>query len=107
MKVRLIGSPVGDDSADRGTVERRVRLVVGRRAAGVSQVEVVLSRSTPSMSGARDASAQRLRCRIRTRLADGELIVVEESGPTTEAALDAALWRLDHRLARPRARRSA
>ncbi len=107
MRVRLIGTPVGEGSVDRGTIERRIRLVIGRRAPGISQVEVVLSRVTPAKPSTKGESAPLLRCRVRARLVDGELIVVEESAPTPEAALDAALWRLEHRLSRPRTRRSA
>ncbi len=107
MRVRVIGMPVGADSLRPGSVERRIRLVVGRRAAGISQVEVVLARFDPPTHGARQTSRHQLRCRVRARLADGELIVVEETGPTTDEALEAAMWRLEHRLDRPATRQSA
>ena len=97
MRVSLSG--VGGQPAPpemRRRVERRLRLVVGRRTGIVSHVDVQVVPGEESIPG----QGARHRCRIRARLAGGRTVEVEEAGADIDAALEVAAWRLDRRLDR-------
>jgi ribosome-associated translation inhibitor RaiA len=98
MRVRFIeGTRPSANPGLRGRVERRLRLVVGRRAPSIVSVEVSLESLV-----AADASSPsaRHRCRIHARLVSGGSVEVEEFGTDVEHAIDVAAWRLDRRLER-------
>ena len=77
MRVSLSGTAGRGASPEvRRRVERQLRLVVGRRTALVSHVEVQMEpHAAPGSSG-----RGRQRCRIRAHLASGRTVEVEEAG---------------------------
>ena len=98
MRVRFVdGVHSSSTPGLRGRVERRLRLVVGRRAPSITSMEVSLASWV-----AADAlsPAARHRCRIHARLVSGGSLVVEEFGTDVDHAIDVAAWRLDRRLER-------
>jgi len=97
MRVRLFGDDGLAPANMRRRLERRLRLVVGRRAPSISSVEVYVSRARSEEPA---AAAARHRCRIRARLQDGSVVHVEEEGEDVDAAVGVAAWRLDRRLDR-------
>jgi hypothetical protein len=87
----------------RSRVERRVRLVVGRRVSAIDVISIALTEpsSTTFASGPPGSLHS---CRIRARLVGGESLMVEEQARGRDAAVEAATWRLARRLARVDAR---
>jgi ribosome-associated translation inhibitor RaiA len=104
MRIRFLDVTDDEEVDRRARVERRLRLVVGRRAPRISLVEVSLS-FVPADGAAPGDGAHR--CRIRARLVGGEEVVVDEQARDLEAAVEVASWRLDRRLSRPASRASA
>ena len=97
MRVRFIDGADASAPGLRGRVERRLRLVVGRRAPSIVSMEVSLA----ALAGEEALSpAGRHRCRIHARLVSGGSVVVEEFGTDVDHAIDVAAWRLDRRLER-------
>ena len=79
----------------RSAIERRIRLALGRHAAGIDRAQVTLS---PAQDGGNGS-----RCRIHVRLRRGESLAIEDHAADPHAAAAAAAWRLEHRLERRRA----
>jgi len=104
LKIRWLDASEAPPLEMRSRIERRVRLVVGRRAPIIDVLAIGLT--GPSFDGrVVDASTSSLhRCRIRVRLAGGGGVVVEEQAAALDGAIEAATWRLSRRLARLSAR---
>ena len=79
----------------RLAVDRKVRLALGRHAAGIGRAGVTLS------GGGRARAAHR--CRLRVLLRDGEDLSEEAHAEDAPSAAAAAARRLAHRLERRRA----
>jgi len=94
MQLR-IQAPDDLPAQTRAAIERRVRLSLGRHAAGIERAQVTLA---PSLEGPLAS-----RCRIRVRLREGETLAVEDRAEDPRSAVAAAAWRLDHRMQRRRA----
>ncbi len=100
MKIRWLDVPADLSLDIRNRVERRVRLVIGRRAPVIEVVSIGLS-GPPGQDGPAATDAPALhRCRIRVRLAAGGDLVVDERSVGRDAAIEEATWRLSRRLAR-------
>jgi len=97
VKLRIVDRDLDLAPTTRQELERRLRLALGRHAAGVAAARVTLAEAEPVRAIAEPA----VRCRIRARLRRGESLVFEEQAPDARAALAAAAWRLAHRLDRP------
>lgn len=78
----------------RAALERRLRLTLGRHAAGIERAHVTLFPSEQRPPA---------RCRIRARLRGGGSLAVEDGGDDPGSATAAAAWRLELRLQRHRA----
>ncbi len=76
----------------RRAIERRLRLVIGRHAAGIARLHLTLSRSRSP------TEAETSRCRIRVDLRQGTTLTVEDAAADPSAAATAAAWRLQRRL---------
>ena len=92
MIVRHRKGPDEIAADERRRIEARVRLVLGTAASRVKTVDLGLGRD-----GARDGT-EAARCRIRLGLEDGHAVAIDERGPRLEEAVEAALWRLSHRV---------
>jgi ribosome-associated translation inhibitor RaiA len=97
MRIRFVEGAQGSAPGLRARVERRLRLVVGRRAPSITSMEVTLAALV--VADALSPTA-RHRCRIHARLVSGGSVVVEEFGMDVDHAIDVAAWRLDRRLER-------
>jgi len=94
MQLR-IQAPDDLPAQTRAAIERRVRLALGRHAAGIERVRVTLARRLEGSLASR--------CRIRVRLREGETLAVEDRAEDPGSAAAAAVWRLEHRMQRHRA----
>ena len=83
----------------RAAIERRVRLNLGRRAAGIDRALVTLE-------SVRNGGPVH-RCRIRVRLQQGQRFTIEDHAEDPLTAAGAAALRLEHRLDRLRAAQAA
>ncbi len=79
----------------KNAIERGVRLDLGRYSAIIAEARVALSPSRRCDFGEKQS-------RIRIRLRNGEALLGEGCGADPKEALDAAMWRIEHRLARRR-----
>lgn len=92
IRIRVQHLDISDDA--RTTIERRLRLAIGRHAAGIDRALVSLQ---PPLHGGGGSC-----CRIRLRLRGGDTLAFEGQAEDVRMAADAALWRLEHRLERRR-----
>lgn len=90
MQLR-IQVPDGFPVDTRAAIERKVRLALGRRAAGIERTQVTLFASEGPAA---------VCCRIRIRLRNGERLAVEDGAEDPRAAAAAAAWRIEHRMQR-------
>jgi len=97
MRIRFVdGADVASPDLQR-SLERRLRLVVGRRAPSIQAIEVTLEALLAPDALSPGASH---RCRIRARLVGGGSVQVDEVGAGVDRAIEVAAWRLDRRLDR-------
>jgi hypothetical protein len=94
MRLRLSTRGIGLAESERDSIERLVRLSLGRHGARVRAVAVALQPS-PRMHG-----AGRVCCRIRVRLRDGRSWITEEHAPGVREAAFGASVRMEARLDR-------
>ncbi len=90
MQIQFRAQEIELPDETRAALERRLRLTLGRHAAGIDRARVTLG-PDPDGSGA-------LRCRVRLRFRDGRVLAIEDQAADPQAALAAAAWRLEHRL---------
>lgn len=96
MRLRLSTRGIGLAEGERDSIERVVRLALGRHGARVAAAAVGLQPS-PRMHG-----AGRVCCRIRVRLRDGRSWIAEEHAPGVGEAVFGASGRVEARLERER-----
>ena len=88
LRIRTLRAEVPAET--RTAIERRVRLALGRHAAGIDRAQVTLS---PALG-----ASTRDHCRIRVRLREGGSLAAEDEAEDLHAAVATAAWRLEHRL---------
>lgn len=93
MQIRIRAQHLDISNDARTTIERRLRLAIGRHAGGIERALVTLY---PPLDGGGSL------CRIRLRLRGGESLAIEGQAEDAPMAADAAVWRLEHRLERRR-----
>jgi hypothetical protein len=98
MQLRIQAVRLDVPAELRLAIDRRVRLTLGRHAAGIDRVQLTL---------ASDEGATASLCRIRARLRDGESLAVEDCAEGPKSAATAAAWRLSHRMQRRHAATAA
>ncbi len=94
MQVRIAASqqpPLAEDSAIQTSIERKIRLELGRHAAAVRHASISLSDADP---------AGTIRCRIAAQLRNGDRVEVDDAAPTVMGAAALAARRLEQRLDR-------
>ncbi len=97
MQLRVRAAEITLTPAERLSLERRLRLGVGRMASAVSMADVAISR-TAGPAGA----SNWVRCRITARLRQGGGLEISDEGESLTDAVSTATWRLSHRLERLR-----
>jgi ribosome-associated translation inhibitor RaiA len=95
MQLRIRAYQLELSPALRSSIERRLRLAVGRHVARVGMARITLS------GEGGDAS-----CRLSVQLRDGERLEIEDRAAQPLDATASAAWRLAHRLERRRANRT-
>lgn len=98
MQLRIRAQHLDVPADTRLAIERKVRLALGRHAAGIDLAHITLSPSPQGSPGNR--------CRIRVRLHQGESLAIEDCAEDLHAAAAAVAWRLQQRLDRQRAAHS-
>ncbi len=95
MRLRISAPRLELGADTRLAIERRVRLALGRHAAGIDRARVTLA---PSPSGRPE-----LRCRISLRPRQGQNLTVEDFADDARSAAIGAAHRLENRLESRRA----
>jgi len=93
MKLRMRAAGFELNPETRRSVERHVRLALGRHAPDIAEVRVGLARGA-------EPRCDVTRCRIRLRLREGEAIRVEDLGKDPYESATRACWRAALRLNR-------
>ena len=92
MQLRVHSQEDELEGQNRRAIERKVRLVVGRFAAGVERVQVTLGRSDDeSIRGPH-------RCRIHVVLEEGDTLTCFADDADPDDAVANAAWRVQRRL---------
>jgi len=97
LRIRAYQTEISAET--RAAIERKVRLALGRQAAGIELAQLTLSPGLPQSLGSR--------CRLRVRLRRGGSLMVEDHAEDPRSAAAAVAERVEHRLERERAIRSA
>lgn len=95
MQLRVRSAAARVPHARREALKRRLRMALGRTAAGVTATEAVFSKAPAPWNGTH--------CRISASLQDGSQVEVEDHGASLEQAAASAFWKLTQRLERIRA----
>lgn len=100
MQLHISGNNLELPRATRLTVDRKVRLALGRLTSGIARADV-------SLSATADGLGKRCRIRVRMRERGGGSEAVEDARESLHEAVAAAAWRLARRLERRRANEPA
>jgi hypothetical protein len=108
MRVRIRTRRLEVSPDGRADLERRLRLLLGRDSVGIELADVLLESrpadqpTAPAGGQTSERDRDEIRCRIRTRLREGDALEVDDQAPDLDDAVFAAVWRLQHRLHRVR-----